>query len=145
MSIEAIRAVIGAEMDAVDRIIRDSLNSEVALIRTIGDYIIRAGGKRLRPALTVLAAKACGYSGTHHRTLAAVVEFIHTATLLHDDVVDASDLRRGHETANAMFGNASAVLVGDFLYSRSFQMMVAVDDMRVMRVLADATNVIAEG
>lgn len=145
MSIEAIRAVIGAEMDAVDRIIRDSLNSEVALIRTIGDYIIRAGGKRLRPALTVLAAKACGYSGAHHRTLAAVVEFIHTATLLHDDVVDASDLRRGHETANAMFGNASAVLVGDFLYSRSFQMMVAVDDMRVMRVLADATNVIAEG
>jgi octaprenyl-diphosphate synthase len=145
VSIEAIRAVIVADMDAVDRIIRDSLNSEVALIRTIGDYIIRAGGKRLRPALTVLAAKACGYSGTHHRTLAAVVEFIHTATLLHDDVVDASDLRRGHETANAMFGNASAVLVGDFLYSRSFQLMVAVDDMRVMRVLADATNVIAEG
>jgi octaprenyl-diphosphate synthase len=132
-------------MAAVDTIIRLRLDSDVALIRTIGEYIISGGGKRLRPALLLLAAGALGYRGRYHHELAAVIEFIHTATLLHDDVVDESDLRRGRKTANAMFGNAAAVLVGDFLYSRSFQMMVGVDNMRVMRVLADATNVIAEG
>src|SRR5690606_28284672 len=132
-------------MKAVDAVIRDRLNSDVVLIRTIGDYIVGAGGKRMRPALLLLMAKALGYQGTQHHLLAAVVEFIHTATLLHDDVVDESDLRRGRATANAMFGNAASVLVGDFLYSRAFQMMVEVDHMRVMRILADATNRIAEG
>lgn len=136
-------------MDAVNQVIRSSLHSDVVLIRQVAEYIIGAGGKRLRPALVLLVANALGYGGpqggTHHHELAAVVEFIHTATLLHDDVVDESDLRRGRSTANAMFGNAASVLVGDFLYSRAFQMMVGVDDMRIMRVLADATNVIAEG
>jgi octaprenyl-diphosphate synthase len=117
----------------------------VVLIRQVAEYIIGSGGKRLRPALVLLAAGAAGYRGTHHHELAAVVEFIHTATLLHDDVVDESDLRRGNKTANALFGNAASVLVGDFLYSRAFQMMVTVNDMRVMQVLADATNTIAEG
>ena len=115
------------------------------LVRQVSEYIIHSGGKRLRPALVVLAAKALGYEGRSHHELAAVVEFIHTATLLHDDVVDASDMRRGHETANAMFGNAASVLVGDFLYTRAFQMMVSVQDMRVMEVLSEATNIIAEG
>ena len=132
-------------MAAVDGVIRERLHSEVVLIQQVAEYIIAAGGKRLRPALLLFVANALGYRGTHHHELAAVVEFIHTATLLHDDVVDESALRRGNSTANAMFGNAAAVLVGDFLYSRSFQMMVGVNDMRVMRVLADATNVIAEG
>src|SRR5690348_17813795 len=132
-------------MAAVDGVLRESLRSEVVLIRQVANYIIAGGGKRLRPALLLLAARACGYSGRDHHTLAAAIEMIHTATLLHDDVVDESKLRRGHETANAAFGNAAAVLVGDFLYSRAFQMMVEVDDMRVMRVLADATNTIAAG
>jgi len=132
-------------MQAVDAVIRNRLHSDVALIRRIAEYIVGSGGKRLRPALVLYTAGALGYRGDHHHALAAVVEFIHTASLLHDDVVDESDLRRGRRTANAAFGNASAVLVGDFLYSRAFQMMVRVDDMRVMRVLADATNVIAEG
>lgn len=132
-------------MKAVDEVIRARLSSEVVLIRQVAEYIIGAGGKRLRPALVLFAAGATGYSGTHHHELAAVVEFIHTATLLHDDVVDESDLRRGNSTANSMFGNAAAVLVGDFLYSRAFQMMVTVDNMRVMSVLSDATNTIAEG
>ena len=132
-------------MKAVDEVIRARLSSEVVLIRQVAEYIIGAGGKRLRPALVLFAAGATGYRGTHHLELAAVVEFIHTATLLHDDVVDESDLRRGNSTANAMFGNAAAVLVGDFLYSRAFQMMVTVDNMRVMSVLSDATNTIAEG
>ncbi len=132
-------------MRAVDEVIRDRLHSDVVLIRQVAEYIIGSGGKRLRPALVLLAAGAMGYRGTHHHELAAVVEFIHTATLLHDDVVDESDLRRGNKTANALFGNAAAVLVGDFLYSRAFQMMVSVDSMYVMRVLADATNTIAEG
>jgi octaprenyl-diphosphate synthase len=133
------------DMAAVDRLIRQSLDSEVVLIRQIAEYIIGSGGKRLRPMLVVLAARACGYRGPHHVTLAAIIEFIHTATLLHDDVVDESDLRRGQQSAHAVWGNAASVLVGDFLYSRSFQMMVAVDSMRVMEVLSNATNTIAEG
>ncbi|BCK86470.1 octaprenyl diphosphate synthase [Sideroxyarcus emersonii] len=132
-------------MAAVDAVIRTRLHSEVALVNQVGEYIINSGGKRLRPALVLLSAQAFGYSGRHQHELAAVVEFIHTATLLHDDVVDESELRRGRETANALFGNAASVLVGDFLYSRSFQMMVEVGEMRVMQTLADATNVIAEG
>ena len=132
-------------MAAVDRIIRDRLKSDVVLIGTIADYIIGAGGKRLRPAVLLLVARALGYQGQAHTVLAAVIEFIHTATLLHDDVVDESDLRRGRRTANAMFGNAASVLVGDFLYSRSFQMMVEIGNARVLRILADATNRIAEG
>lgn len=125
--------------------IRRRLGSDVALIRQIAEYIITGGGKRLRPALVFLAAGATGYRGAHHVELAAVIEFIHTATLLHDDVVDESELRRGRKTANAEFGNAASVLVGDFLYSRAFQMMVGVGSMRVMEVLSDATNAIAEG
>jgi len=121
------------------------LHSEVALVNQIGEYIINSGGKRLRPSLVILSAGTFDYSGKRHHDLAAVVEFIHTATLLHDDVVDASELRRSKATANALFGNAASVLVGDFLYSRAFQMMVEVDNMRVMQVLADATNTIAEG
>ena len=132
-------------MQAVDAVIRARLHSEVILVRQVAEYIINAGGKRLRPALVLLSAGALGYSGSRHHELAAIIEFIHTATLLHDDVVDESDLRRGRETANALFGNAASVLVGDFLYSRSFQMMVEVGDMRIMRVLSDATNIIAEG
>jgi octaprenyl-diphosphate synthase len=134
-----------SDMAAVDRLIRDSLDSNVVLIRQISEYIIGSGGKRLRPMLVLLAARACGYRGEHHVTLAAIIEFIHTATLLHDDVVDESELRRGQESVHAVWGNAASVLVGDFLYSRSFQMMVAVDSMRVMEVLSDATNMIAEG
>jgi octaprenyl-diphosphate synthase len=133
------------DMTAVNRLIRDSLDSDVVLIRQIAEYIIGSGGKRLRPMLVLLAAKACGYEGSHHITLAAIIEFIHTATLLHDDVVDESDLRRGQESAHAIWGNAASVLVGDFLYSRSFQMMVTIDSMRVMEVLSNATNTIAEG
>lgn len=140
-----ILAPIAAEMRAMDEVIRDRLGSNVVLINQVAQYIIGAGGKRLRPALLLLLSGAAGYQGNHNVTLAAVVEFIHTATLLHDDVVDESNLRRGHQTANALFGNAASVLVGDFLYSRAFQMMVEVDHMRVMRTLADATNVIAEG
>ena len=132
-------------MADVDRVIRARLHSEVALVRQVSEYIIHSGGKRLRPALVVLTAKALGYEGSAHHEMAAVVEFIHTATLLHDDVVDASELRRGRDTANALFGNAASVLVGDFLYSRAFQMMVAQHNMRVMEVLSEATNIIAEG
>ncbi len=141
----SLNALIEPDMRAVDRVIRARLHSDVVLVRQVADYIIAGGGKRLRPALVLLTAGALGYRGTFHHELAAVVEFIHTATLLHDDVVDESELRRGRETANALFGNAASVLVGDFLYSRAFQMMITVDDMRVMRVLADATNIIAEG
>jgi octaprenyl-diphosphate synthase len=145
VNLEQLYALIGQDMKAVDAVIRQRLHSDVVLVRQVAEYIIQSGGKRLRPALVLLSAGALGYSGRFHHDLAAVVEFIHTATLLHDDVVDESALRRGRDTANAMFGNAASVLVGDFLYSRAFQMMVAVDDMRVMRVLSDATNVIAEG
>ncbi len=145
MQLDSVRSLIDADMQAVDALIRRRLDSDVVLIRQIAEYIIGSGGKRLRPALVLLAAGALGYQGTHHHELAAVVEFIHTATLLHDDVVDESDLRRGRKTANAEFGDAASVLVGDFLYSRAFQMMVGVQSMRVMQVLADATNTIAEG
>lgn len=136
---------IAADMEAVNAVIRQRLHSEVSLVNQIAEYIISAGGKRIRPVLVLLLANAYGYRGSAHHELAAVVEFIHTATLLHDDVVDESSMRRGRQTANALFGNAASVLVGDFLYSRSFQMMVGLDDMRVMRILSDATNVIAEG
>ena len=132
-------------MAAVDRVLRTSLDSDVLLIRQVADYIIGGGGKRLRPALLLLTASATGYRGTDHHTLAAVVEMIHTATLLHDDVVDESSLRRGHPTANAEFGNAASVLVGDFLYSRAFQMMVALGRSRVLEILAETTNTIAQG
>jgi len=133
------------EMSAVNKLIRASLDSNVVLIRQVSEYIIGSGGKRLRPMLVVLAARACGYQGRDHITTAAIIEFIHTATLLHDDVVDESDMRRGKESAHAVWGNAASVLVGDFLYSRSFQMMVGIDSMRVMEVLSNATNTIAEG
>jgi octaprenyl-diphosphate synthase len=136
---------IAADMQAVDGVIRQRLYSDVVLIRQVAEYIIHSGGKRLRPALVLFCANALDYQGTHHHELAAVVEFIHTATLLHDDVVDESELRRGNKTANALFGNAASVLVGDFLYSRAFQMMVSVENPRVMQILADATNIIAEG
>ncbi len=132
-------------MKSVDAVIRQRLHSDVVLVRQVAEYIISSGGKRLRPVLVLLAAGAMGYKGVNHHELAAVVEFIHTATLLHDDVVDESELRRGRETANNLFGNAASVLVGDFLYSRAFQMMVSVGNMRIMQVLADATNIIAEG
>lgn len=138
-------APVAQDMAAVDAVIRSRLNSEVVLIRTIGDYIIGAGGKRMRPALVLLVAQALGYRGDHQHLMAAVVEFIHTATLLHDDVVDESALRRGRSTANAVFGNAASVLVGDYLYSRAFEMMVDVDDMRIMQIMSGATTVIAEG
>ncbi len=145
MPIEAIREFIAADMQAIDRVIRSRLHSEVALIGQVAEYIIGGGGKRLRPALVVLSAGAHGYQGAMHHPLAAVIEFIHTATLLHDDVVDESGLRRGRATANSLFGNAASVLVGDFVYSRAFQMMVEAGNMRILEVLAEATNIIAEG
>ena len=140
-----LQSVLHDELQAVDRVLRQALQSDVVLIGQIAGHIIAGGGKRLRPALLLLTAQACGYKGLHHHTLAAVIEMIHTATLLHDDVVDESAMRRGHATANATFGNAASVLVGDFVYSRAFQLMVTLDDMRVMQILSDATNVIAEG
>ena len=145
LDIDDIRTLVQADTAAVDRLILKRLSSEVALINELGGYIINSGGKRLRPLLVLLSARACGYEGENHIELAAVIEFIHTATLLHDDVVDASDLRRGNQTANAIWGNEAAVLVGDFLYSRSFEMMVGVGSMRVMEILSTTTNVIAEG
>ena len=145
MPFPLLQTLLTADMAQVDQVIRTRLHSEVALVRQVSEYIIHSGGKRLRPALVVLSARAMGHSGVQHHELAAVVEFIHTATLLHDDVVDASSLRRGRDTANALFGNAASVLVGDFLYSRAFQMMVSLHSMRIMEVLSDATNVIAEG
>lgn len=145
MKLELLYHLVEPDMKAVDAVIRTRLHSEVVLVRQVAEYIIQSGGKRLRPVLVLLSAGALGYCGTQHHELAAVVEFIHTATLLHDDVVDESDLRRGRQTANALFGNAASVLVGDFLYSRAFQMMVDIGDKRIMHVLSDATNVIAEG
>jgi octaprenyl-diphosphate synthase len=138
-------APVAEDLARVDALIQARLDSDVALVREVARYIVASGGKRLRPALLLLACRALGYAGAARFPLAAVVEFIHTATLLHDDVVDESHLRRGRSTANAAFGNAAAVLVGDFLYSRAFQMMVELDDMRVMQVLAEATNTIAGG
>ena len=143
--LHAIQALAREDMAAVDALIRRRLASDVALVNQVAEYIVGAGGKRLRPMLLLLAARALGHRGPDAHQLAAVVEFIHTATLLHDDVVDESDLRRGRRTANAVFGNAASVLVGDFLYSRSFQLMVELDRTEVMRILADTTNRIAEG
>ncbi len=144
-SVDSLADLLRADMRLVDDVIRRRLKSDVALVDQIAHYIISAGGKRIRPRLVLLFSKALGFDGPQRHELAATVEFIHTATLLHDDVVDESSLRRGRQTANALFGNAASVLVGDFLYSRAFQMMVSVDRMRVLDVLADATNVIAEG
>jgi len=138
-------ALARADMQAVDRLISKSLDSDVALVSQVSQYIVTSGGKRLRPLLVLLAARALGYEGEQHVRSAAIIEFIHTATLLHDDVVDSSARRRGRETANTVFGNQASVLVGDFLYSRAFQMMVDIDSMRVMQILADATNTIAAG
>ncbi|MEP7208784.1 MAG: polyprenyl synthetase family protein [Casimicrobiaceae bacterium] len=145
MPLQLVFDSVAPDMREVDRVLRESLDSDVVLVRQVADYILAGGGKRLRPALLLLAAKACGYEGRDHHTLAAVVEMIHTATLLHDDVVDESDLRRGNATANARFGNAASVLVGDFLYSRAFQLMVKVGSMRVLEVLSNTTNTIAAG
>jgi octaprenyl-diphosphate synthase len=145
MELSEIRAPIAEDMQAVDCLILRRLESDVVLINQIGHYIVGSGGKRLRPLAVLLSARACGYQGSRHTDLAAVVEFIHTATLLHDDVVDGSDRRRSRDTANSLWGNEASVLVGDFLYSRAFEMMVDVDDMRVMDVLSHATNRIAEG
>ena len=145
VSLELIQSRIANDMQAVDAVIRKSLHSEVVLVNQVADYILNSGGKRLRPALVLLSAGVFGKIQPQHHQLSAVVEFIHTATLLHDDVVDESAMRRGRATANTMFGNAASVLVGDFVYSRAFQMMVEVGNMRVMEVLAEATNIIAEG
>jgi len=145
MQVDNIKALVADDMKAVDDVIQARLSSEVVLVNQLSHYIVNSGGKRLRPILSLMAARAYGYEGTHHHNLSAIIEFIHTATLLHDDVVDESELRRGKETANALFGNAASVLVGDFLYSRAFEMMVDVGSMKVMQILAETTNVIAEG
>lgn len=145
MDLNRINDLSKADMSAVNNLIYQNLQSDVALVNQLGFYIVNGGGKRIRPLLAVLAARALNYQGEHHITLAAIIEFIHTATLLHDDVVDESTLRRGKDTANEVFGNQASVLVGDFLYTRSFQMMVSIGQMKVMEILADATNVIAEG
>ncbi|KTD97641.1 MULTISPECIES: octaprenyl diphosphate synthase [unclassified Pseudoalteromonas] len=145
MDIKAIQALIESDMNDVNQLIHAQMRSDVALVNQLGLYIVNSGGKRVRPMLAILAAKALGYTGKDHITLATIVEFIHTATLLHDDVVDESNLRRGTPTANAEFGNAASVLVGDFIYTRSFQLMVGLGKMQIMQILADATNIIAEG
>ncbi|QIM62382.1 octaprenyl diphosphate synthase [Pasteurellaceae bacterium Orientalotternb1] len=144
-TLDQISALAKNDMQAVDTAILAQLNSDVVLINQLGHYIISGGGKRIRPLIAVLAARALGYQGQEHITCAAFVEFIHTATLLHDDVVDESDMRRGKETANARFGNAASVLVGDFIYTRAFQMMTSLNSLPVLKVMSDATNVIAEG
>jgi len=145
LSIEDVNALAGDDMQAVDALIRQSLQSDVTLVSQVSEYIVTSGGKRLRPLIVLLAARALGYQGNHQVHAAAIIEFIHTATLLHDDVVDSSARRRGRDTANTVFGNQASVLVGDFLYSRAFQMMVQIGRMRVMQILADATNMIAAG
>lgn len=145
LSLDDVNLLARADMRAVDDLIRESLRSDVTLVSQVSEYIVTSGGKRLRPLIVLLAARALGYTGRHHIHCAAIVEFIHTATLLHDDVVDSSARRRGRDTANTVFGNQASVLVGDFLYSRAFQMMVDVGRMRVMQILADATNTIAAG
>lgn len=145
MTLNQIKELIALDSQATDALILDRLKSDVVLINQIGSYIINNGGKRLRPLLVLLSARACGYQGKEHLTMAAVIEFIHTSTLLHDDVVDESDTRRGKDTANEVWGNAASVLVGDFLYSRSFEMMVEPGILKIMQVMSEATNVIAEG
>jgi len=145
MDLEQIRGLVSEDMTGVNQLIHQRLTSDVGLIGELGSYIVDSGGKRLRPLLLLLAADACQYRGKQHLNLAAVIEFIHTATLLHDDVVDTSELRRGRKTANAIWGNQASVLVGDFLYSRSFEMMVESNDMRIMDILSHTTNTIAEG
>ena len=144
-SIDDLKALTDADMRRVNAVIVDNLSSDVVLINQLSQHIILSGGKRLRPMLVILAARAIGYQGEHDALLAAVVEFIHTATLLHDDVVDDSDMRRGQQTASAIWGNEAAVLVGDYLYSRAFQMMVRAGSMPIMDLLADTTNTIAQG
>ena len=145
LSIDDVFVLARDDIQAVDELISTSLASDVALVSQVSEYIVLSGGKRLRPLVVLLASRALGYEGDHHRRTAAIVEFIHTATLLHDDVVDSSERRRGMDSANTVFGNQASVLVGDFLYSRAFQMMVDIDSMRVMQILADATNTIAAG
>ena len=145
MQLEEIRALVAEDLQSVDQTIVQRLASDIVLVNQVSQYIIGAGGKRLRPLSVVLAARACGHQGQKHVPAAAIIEFIHTATLLHDDVVDGSDLRRGRNTANQVFGNEASVLVGDYLYSRSFQMMVELGDLRIQEVMANATNTIAEG
>jgi octaprenyl-diphosphate synthase len=145
MQLEEIRALVMEDLQRVDQTIVQRLASDIVLVNQVSQYIIGAGGKRLRPLSVVLAARACGHQGQKHVPAAAIIEFIHTATLLHDDVVDGSDLRRGRNTANHVFGNEASVLVGDYLYSRSFQMMVELGDLRIQEVMANATNTIAEG
>ena len=145
MDLKNIQALAQTDMTAVNDLIYSQLQSDVALINQLGVYIVNAGGKRMRPMLTVLAARAFNYQGSSHVDIAAIIEFIHTATLLHDDVVDESNMRRGRETANALFGNSASVLVGDFLYTRSFQMMTKLNNMDIMDILSDATNIVAEG
>ena len=144
-SLEEFREPVAHEWANVNRLIIQRLGSDVALVNQVAHHIVHGGGKRLRPLTTLLAARACGYEGDEHILSAAIIEFIHTATLLHDDVVDDSSLRRGHKTANEMFGNQASVLVGDFLYSRAFQMMVEIEELRILDILANATNTIAEG
>jgi len=145
VDIQSIQTLIKQDMASVDTMIQNRLQSDVVLINQVGHYIVNSGGKRLRPIIAILAARACGYQGDAHINLATIIEFIHTATLLHDDVVDNSDMRRGRETANNLWGNEASVLVGDFLYTRSFEMMVEMDSMRLMHILSHTTNVIAEG
>lgn len=145
ISFDDVAALADDDIEAVNRLISSSLESDVALVSQVSEYIVMSGGKRLRPLIVLLAARALGYEGEQHVRAATIIEFIHTATLLHDDVVDSSARRRGQDSANAVFGNQASVLVGDFLYSRSFQMMVDIGDMRVMQILADATNTIAAG
>ena len=145
MSLEPIRKLVAEDLRAVDHVIRTRLASDVVLVNQVAEYIVNSGGKRLRPLLVLIAARACGYQEERHPEAAAIIELIHTATLLHDDVVDASELRRGRDTANSLWGNEASVLVGDYLYSRAFEMMVSLNDMRIMDVMATATNKIAEG
>ena len=145
MDIQSIYSLIEDDMSAVDAMIQSRLQSDVVLINQLGHYIINSGGKRLRPALAILCSRACGYQGEQHHNLATIIEFIHTATLLHDDVVDNSDMRRGNETANSIWGNEASVLVGDFLYTRAFEMMVEMNSMPLMKILSHTTNIIAEG
>ncbi|BEM31001.1 octaprenyl diphosphate synthase [Serratia marcescens] len=145
MNLEQITELTAQDMAAVNATILEQLNSDVTLINQLGYYIISGGGKRIRPMIAVLAARALGYEGNKHVTVAALIEFIHTATLLHDDVVDESDMRRGKATANAAFGNAASVLVGDFIYTRAFQMMTSLESLRVLALMSEAVNVIAEG